>query len=148
MNDSLIITYDNAKNIIRKDLESMSKKFITIGYYLKYIRDNEMYKQDNFSDIWEFAKNTYGISKSTYVGGVACGAIIPEEQQVCWQCQKGGTMNQEGYKDPTAERAVHNAGKMPRNIRKVVQTMNELARIHGIEIVKVRDTRTKQEWEI
>lgn len=28
MNDSLIITYDNAKNIIRKDLESMSKKFI------------------------------------------------------------------------------------------------------------------------
>lgn len=57
-------------------------------------------------------------------------------------------MNQEGYKDPTAERAVHNAGKMPRNIHKVVQAMNELARIHGIEIVKVRDTRTKQEWEI
>lgn len=48
MNDSLITTYDSAKNIIRKDLESMSKKFITIGYYLKYIRDNEMYKQDNF----------------------------------------------------------------------------------------------------
>ena len=60
-----MINYDNAKNIIRRDLESMSRKFITIGYYLKLIRDNEMYRQDGFRDIWEFAQDTYGISKST-----------------------------------------------------------------------------------
>lgn len=64
MND-LTMTYFEAKDIIRKDLESMSKKFITIGYYLKYIRDNELYIQDGFTSIWEFAQNTYGISKST-----------------------------------------------------------------------------------
>lgn len=60
-----IVSYDSAKSIIRRDLESMSRKFITIGYYLKLIRDNEMYRQDGFRDIWEFAQNTYGISKST-----------------------------------------------------------------------------------
>lgn len=60
-----IVSYDSAKNIIRRDLESMSRKFITIGYYLKLIRDNEMYRQDGFRDIWEFAQDTYGISKST-----------------------------------------------------------------------------------
>lgn len=60
-----LINYDSAKNIIRRDLESMSRKFITIGYYLKLIRDNEMYHQDGFRDIWEFAQDTYGISKST-----------------------------------------------------------------------------------
>lgn len=60
-----IVSYDSAKSIIRRDLESMSRKFITIGYYLKLIRDNEMYHQDGFRDIWEFAQDTYGISKST-----------------------------------------------------------------------------------
>ena len=60
-----LVSYDSAKSIIRRDLESMSRKFITIGYYLKMIRDNEMYRQDGFRDIWEFAQDTYGISKST-----------------------------------------------------------------------------------
>ena len=63
--DNEIMSYDSAKSIIRRDLESMSRKFITIGYYLKLIRDNEMYRQDGFRDIWEFAQDTYGISKST-----------------------------------------------------------------------------------
>lgn len=61
----LITTYGEAKDIIRKDLESMSKKFITIGYYLKYIRDKKLYIQDGFESIWDFAQDTYGISKST-----------------------------------------------------------------------------------
>lgn len=63
--EDLITTYGETKDIIRKDLESMSKKFITIGYYLKYIRDKKLYIQDGFESIWEFAQDTYGISKST-----------------------------------------------------------------------------------
>ena len=63
--EDLITTYGEAKDIIRKDLESMSKKFITIGYYLKYIRDKKLYIQDGFESIWDFAQDTYGISKST-----------------------------------------------------------------------------------
>ena len=61
----LITTYGETKDIIQKDLESMSKKFITIGYYLKYIRDKKLYIQDGFESIWDFAQDTYGISKST-----------------------------------------------------------------------------------
>ena len=34
--------------------------------------------------------------------------IIPEGRQVCWACERGEVkMNKEGYKDPTAEIAVH-----------------------------------------
>ena len=38
---------------------------------------------------------------------ICCGEIIPEGRQVCWACEKGAQMNKEGYKDPTAEIAVH-----------------------------------------
>ena len=53
-----LVSYDSAKSIIRRDLESMSRKFITIGYYLKLIRDNEMYRQvkDFYADLMEYMR--------------------------------------------------------------------------------------------
>lgn len=56
-------------------------------------------------------------------------------------------MNHEGYKDPTAEKAVHNASKMPRRIRDVVRALNTVASLHGLEIVAVRDRKTREEWK-
>ena len=56
-------------------------------------------------------------------------------------------MNHEGYKDPTAEQAVHNASKMPRRIRDVVRALNTVASLHGLEIVVVRDRKTGKEWK-
>lgn len=61
----LTVTYDEAKNIIRDNLSIMSRSFIAIWYYLKHIRDNEMYRQDGFENIWEFAESNYGIKRST-----------------------------------------------------------------------------------
>ena len=61
----LTTTYEEAKNIIAINLQDMSRKFIAIGFYLKHVRDNEMYLQDGYKDIWEFAKNQYGIQRST-----------------------------------------------------------------------------------
>lgn len=55
-------------------------------------------------------------------------------------------MNHEGYKDPTAEQAVHNASKMPRRIRDVVCALNTVASLHGLEIMVVRDRKTGKEW--
>ncbi len=55
-------------------------------------------------------------------------------------------MNKEGYRDPTAEKAVHNASKIPRRIREVMDAMNRLASLHGLEIVVVRDKYTGREW--
>lgn len=59
------VTYDEMKTIIRENLLGMSKSFIEIGYYLKYIRDNELFKQDGFESIWEFAEDQYGIKRTT-----------------------------------------------------------------------------------
>lgn len=55
-------------------------------------------------------------------------------------------MNKEGYRDPTAEKAVHNASKIPRRIREVMDAMNRIASLHGLEIVVVRDKYTGREW--
>ena len=55
-------------------------------------------------------------------------------------------MNKEGYRDPTADQAVHNVSRMPRRIKDVVRALNTVASLHGLEIVVVRDRRTGQEW--
>ena len=61
----LAMTYKEAKEIFRENLENMARNFIAAGYCLKYIRDNEMYRQDGYDSIWEFAQDTYQRSKST-----------------------------------------------------------------------------------
>ena len=44
---------------------NLKMNFIAAGYYLKYIRDNELYLEDGYASIWEFAEGNYGIQKST-----------------------------------------------------------------------------------
>ncbi len=55
---------------------------------------------------------------------ICCGAEIPEGRQVCPICQEGAQMNKEGYKDPTAEIAVHRASRMPRHIWNIFKELN------------------------
>lgn len=57
--------YEDSKTFIRTNLKSAARSFIAIGYYLKHIRDGEMFREDNHESIWEFAQAEYGISKST-----------------------------------------------------------------------------------
>lgn len=78
---------------------------------------------------------------------VSCGAIIPEGRQVCRKYLQGGrNVNGEGYKDSTADMAVHRASKMPKRIKDIVKALNQVISIHGLEIVVVRDKRTGREW--
>ena len=56
------IKLDEVKQYIRANINSASRSFVAIGYYLKYIRDNELYKQEGYSGISEFAKAEFGIS--------------------------------------------------------------------------------------
>ena len=58
-------TYDEAKRIIRANLNTMSRSFIAVGFYLKHIRDNGLFQEDGYHDIWEFAADQYGIQRST-----------------------------------------------------------------------------------
>ncbi|RHS85486.1 hypothetical protein [Clostridium sp. AM42-4] len=58
------ITYDDAKNFIRDDIVSIARNFISVGYYLKFVRDDELYREDHYASIWEFAYAEFGLSKS------------------------------------------------------------------------------------
>ena len=59
------MTYQEAKDILREKLDYMKKNFIAAGYYMKYIRDHEQFREDGYESIWEFAEDNYGIKKST-----------------------------------------------------------------------------------
>ena len=59
------ITYEQAKNILQENMDTLKMSFIAAGYYLKYIRDHELYLEDGYQSIWEFAEENYGIKKST-----------------------------------------------------------------------------------
>ena len=61
----LNLTYGEAKGILQENLASMKQSFIAAGYYLKYIRDNELFREDGYKTIWEFADDNYGIKMST-----------------------------------------------------------------------------------
>ena len=60
-----MIDYDQAKNFIATSIKDIARSFVKIGYYLKYMKEKELYKEDGYRDIWEFAFDTYGISRST-----------------------------------------------------------------------------------
>ena len=59
------VPYQECKSIIKERLASMSRDFIAVGYYLKYIRDKKLYKEDGYASVWEFAESNYGIKMST-----------------------------------------------------------------------------------
>ena len=59
------VSFQDAKAIIRANLATAARSFIAIGYYLKHIRNQELYRDGGFDSIWEFAQTEYGISKST-----------------------------------------------------------------------------------
>lgn len=60
-----MVPYEEAKKIIGVNIKTMSRSFIAAGYYMKYVRDNELYKEDDYQSIWEFAEDQYGIKMST-----------------------------------------------------------------------------------
>ncbi len=62
MNENM--SYQTIKNIIKGKLNSVAESFVSIGYRLKQVRDGELYKEDGYKNIYEFAKNEYNIDKS------------------------------------------------------------------------------------
>ena len=78
---------------------------------------------------------------------ISCGDIIPEGRQVCERCMRGGArLNKEGYPDPTAEAAVHNASRIPKHIRSIYRMLNAAAGVSGLEIIGLRDKETGKEY--
>ncbi|RDU22189.1 hypothetical protein [Anaerosacchariphilus polymeriproducens] len=57
--------YLQTKKNIRYEMDVATESFVKIGYYLKQVRDNKWYRQENFIDIYDFAKETFHIERST-----------------------------------------------------------------------------------
>lgn len=59
------LQYQDVKGFIRDNINSASRSFVAIGYYLKYVRDLRLFIEDGYQSIWGFAKGEYGIGKSS-----------------------------------------------------------------------------------
>lgn len=59
-------------------------------------------------------------------------------------------MNGEGYKDPTAEKAIHNAGYLPEHIWEPLKLIRRLLDIVGLELIgiTVRDRKSKRKYSL
>ena len=51
-------------------------------------------------------------------------------------------MNQEGYRDPTAEKAVREYNRMSHSMREALNAVQNVESLMGFELVEVRDKRT------
>lgn len=58
-------TYEELTVKIEGHLQSLKKSFLSIGYYLKIIRDRKLYHQDGYRNIYEFADDRLHLTKST-----------------------------------------------------------------------------------
>lgn len=58
----------------------------------------------------------------------------------------GKIVNKEGYKDPTAEAAIHRADRMPKHIWDIYRMLNAAAGVSGMEIIGLRDKETGREY--
>lgn len=50
------VSYEDAKVFIKSNITSAARSFIAIGYYLKLVRDKEMYREDGFMTIWDLLR--------------------------------------------------------------------------------------------
>lgn len=64
-------------------------------------------------------------------------------------------MNSEGYKDPTAEKAIHNTEHIPKHIREPLDLVRRFLNVTGLELINiaVRDRKSKRKyswssWEV
>lgn len=59
------VNYRDSIEIIKDESIKVQKSFVKIGWYLKHIRDNGMYREDGFTNIYECAASQLGYSQST-----------------------------------------------------------------------------------
>ncbi len=60
-----IDSLDEMTIIIKNELNNITESFVTVGFYLKKTMKDELYKQNGYSTIYDYAKDTFGIGRST-----------------------------------------------------------------------------------
>ena len=61
----LDVSLEEAETSIRASLKDAARSVIAVGHYLKVIRDKELYREAGYENVWNYAADTFGFSKST-----------------------------------------------------------------------------------
>lgn len=61
----LDVSLEEAETSIRASLKDAARSVIAVGHYLKMIRDKELYREAGYENVWDYAADTFGFSKST-----------------------------------------------------------------------------------
>lgn len=61
----LDVNLEEAETSIRASLKDAARSVIAVGHYLKVIRDKELYREAGYENMWDYAADTFGFSKST-----------------------------------------------------------------------------------
>lgn len=61
----LDVNLEEAETSIRASLKDAARSVIAVGHYLKVIRDKELYREAGYENVWDYAADTFGFSKST-----------------------------------------------------------------------------------
>ena len=59
------LTAEIAGREIRKGMTDIAKKCVLIGFYLKAVRDRELYQEAGYSSLWDYAMDQFGLSMSS-----------------------------------------------------------------------------------
>lgn len=59
------VGYQDTLDLIRENIQSSAEAVIAIGYYLKHLNINNLFKEGGYETIWECAKEEFGITRST-----------------------------------------------------------------------------------
>lgn len=60
-----MVDLEQADQSIKACLADAARNVIAVGYYLKAIRDRELFRDAGYETIWDYAREMYGFSKST-----------------------------------------------------------------------------------
>ena len=61
----LDVSLEEAETSIRASLKDAARSVIAVGHYLKVIRDKELYREAGYENVWDYAADRFGFSKST-----------------------------------------------------------------------------------
>ena len=62
------IPLEDVERYIQADLKTAARSVISIGYWLMYVRDNELFREGGYSSINEYAADRFGFSRSNASG--------------------------------------------------------------------------------
>lgn len=58
------LTLKDATAIIQSRMQQAARSVIAVGFYLKRVRDLELFREDGLESVWEYAEKQFGFSKA------------------------------------------------------------------------------------